>query len=404
MKADISNYFVKTVKAGAVQVDYWDSKLAGFGLRVNPKGKKTWQVYYRVAGVQRRKKIGTYPVMSAEDARGTALSVLGDAERGTDARAEELKAKAAAQQAQREARQAVYFADLAQLYLEKHASNKAERSRREDERIIGHDLLPAWKGLLVKEITRRDIRTVIDAVAKRGPVMANRTVALISKLLNFAVQEEIIETIPPLKGLRVKESARERVLSEDEIAAFWLALEADGRDAADFFELSLLTAQREGEIHDMTTGELDLERGWWSLPGSRTKSGRPHRVPLVGRALEILKRRAAASGDGYIFPWSHDGRPNVSRELRPIREAAKLEHFTVHDLRRTAASHLARLGIAESTISKILNHAPKGVTAQVYNQYGYDAEKRAALLQWDRELTRITTGDQIADRKVVAIG
>lgn len=148
----------------------------------------------------------------------------------------------------------------------------------------------------------------------------------------------------------------------------------------------------------MHRNEPDLTRRWWSLPGSRTKSGRPHRVPLVGKALEIVQRR----GGEFVFPWAHGTRPQIARELHPIRESAGVEHFTVHDLRRTAASHMARIGIAESTISKILNHAPKGVTAQVYNQDGYDAEKRAALLAWDRELTRIVSGEPTAE-KVVSI-
>ena len=405
MKAKLSESYVKALKPPASsQIDYWDEGFTGFGVRVSERGRRTWQCLFRVNGIQRRKKLGTWPIMNFDKARAAAIVMLGNAQQGIDAVEEGRKAK-------RDAREAVSFEELAERYLEWAKKNKSERSRHEDARIINLDLLPAWKGLMVREITRRDIRDVLAAIEARsagqpkgGAIMINRTVALISKLLNFAVEEEIISMVPPLKGLRSKEVARERSLSEEEIRAFWLAVEdpESNPNAADFFKLSLLTAQREGEIHDMTTRELDLERGWWNLPASRTKARRAHRVPLVGKALEIVRRLAAASDDGFLFPWSHDSRPQVMRELHPIRERAGVEAFTAHDLRRTATTHMRRLGLRE-TVSRILNHAPKDITDRVYDQYAYDAEKRAALLAWDREVSRIVSGQEPTAEKVVSI-
>src|SRR5215472_8114781 len=141
----------------------------------------------------------------------------------------------------------------------------------------------------------------------------------------------------------------------------------------------------------MTWPEVDLENGWWMLPGSRAKNGLAHRVPLENQALEILCNLKNPESDPvFVFRGGKRGQAiaNLQKRMHAIRERTGICDFKFHDLRRTAASHMTGLGIPRLVVSKILNHAEQGVTA-VYDRHSYDAEKREALLKWDLQVAEI---------------
>ncbi|MNY15933.1 Prophage CP4-57 integrase [compost metagenome] len=221
---------------------------------------------------------------------------------------------------------------------------------------------------------------------------------------------------------RATEKASERALSDDEIKRVWAAIEqlsstepehvSSAEAARDILKLTLLTAQRGGEVKSMAWKELDLEAGWWSIPSSRAKNARSHRVPLSGPALDILKIRKAqadtrlathkaideeAKPEVWVFPGrGAENEGHVTEIKKAIANARKSSgcDWTPHDLRRTASTGMGKLNILPSTISRVLNHKDADVpdVTWVYLQYQYDAAKRQALDAWAKKLSGILTG------------
>jgi integrase len=387
---NLTDLTVRAIKPPANgQEAHWDEKLKGFGLRVSQGGSKTWVITYRHNGRMRWLKLGSCPVLSLAEAREQAKSKLADVQKGVDVAS-----------AKKAARDADSFAELCDRYLNEHARPKKKPgSAYEDKRIINRELLPKWGGRKAHEITRKNVIELINRIAMRSdkpaPVVANRTLALISTIFNFGVDNEIVESNPAARVRKPGvEHQRDRVLNEDEIRRVWGALEAETGQTRSIFRLALLTAQRKGEIVGMKKDELDLDAGWWTIAAERTKNGLAHRVPLTPQATQILLEMNAAAGEErLIFRGGRIGRPltNLQKPIRRIKKESKVD-FRIHDLRRTAASLMTGIGIPRLVVSKLLNHVERGITA-VYDRHSYDAEKRASLLRWERRLVEIISGE-----------
>jgi integrase len=386
----------------ASQVDYWDESLPRFGLRVSPGGRKTWIVFYRHNGRMRRMTLGVYPHTSLAEARSKAKDALHAVDHGSDP----ATTKA-------EERSAETFADLAREYAERHA--KFKRSGREDLRLLygspqkkktgkrPHEpIVNRWGAMKVKDITRRDVRALLDDIAQRAPIMANRTLALVRKMFNFAIEHSWLETNPCQMIKRMApDRQRDRVLSEEEVRKFWAALDEEHPIIVALFKIRLLTAQRGGEVHGATWSEMDFDSGWWTIPAERAKNGLAHRVPLSPPALKILKELKSKAGDSeWVFPSTRKAGPHINHAQKAIERIVKRSgvEFRGHDLRRTAASLMVGAGVPRLVVSKILNHVETGVTA-VYDRHGYDLEKRAALDFWGKRVERILANKR--DAKVL---
>lgn len=383
---------IQNLKPKAQRYEEWEGN--GFGVRVTPRGTRSFVCLFRFEGKPRRLTLGTYPTMTlaeAHQAHGEAMKKL---EQGIDPGAEAVVERA-------EDRQAPTVAVLADEYLEKWAKPR-KRSWREDERILKKDVLPEWGRRKAREITRRDVIRLLDGIVDRGAgIMANRTLAAIRKMFNFAVGRDIVPVSPCLAvRAPAPEQRRDRVLTTDEIRALWHGLDgakmAEGTKLA--LKLQLVTAQRKVEIVSATWEEIDLTDKWWTIPPDKAKNKMAHRVPLSPLALELLQAAKNIVGDSpWIFPS-----PQTDRHITPeaVDHALRrhgLEHlgftFWVHDLRRSAASHMTGMGISRLVVSKILNHVEKGVTA-VYDRHSYDREKRQALETWGRKLQDIVEGTE----------
>lgn len=144
--------------------------------------------------------------------------------------------------------------------------------------------------------------------------------------------------------------------------------------------------------------DIDLETGWWTIPAEVAKNKMAHRVPLSQMALNIIQeQKKAAATSEYVFPSKKKSTGHVryfQKSFSKVRSCSGLEDVTMHDLRRTAASHMTGMGVSRLVVAKILNHAEQGVT-HVYDRHGYDAEKRIALEKWDARLQQILTGQQV---------
>jgi integrase len=432
--------FIKSIKPPrSGRAEYWDTSLAGFGLRVTQAGRKTWFVRYRHNGRLLRYTVGTYPTLELADAREQAGDVLHAVAKGRDPQAEK-----------RAESRAETFRELADEYLEKHAK-KRKRSWRKDELAIERDLLPAFSHRKAKSIKRQDVIRLLEGIVERGaPIQANRTLEILRKMFNWAVAREVVEVNPcAMVEKPSPEHRRDRVLSDPEIMAVWQATETEKTHAQAMYRLLLLTAQRPGEVPKMRWPDIAGE--WWTIPGEFTKNGLPHRVPLSSQARAILKEIKPESQESpWVFPsprkeaeigntwkatvrirdratvllWGQDGDARVRRllarlrrkldraptadECRATAKAEKIElppgfDFVPHDLRRTAASRMTGdLGISRLTVSKVLNHTESGVTA-VYDRHSYDREKREALTAWGRRLERIVSAQALAEPKVVEL-
>ena len=232
--------------------------------------------------------------------------------------------------------------------------------------------------------------------------MANRILALVRKMFNFAIEHDWLDVNPCHMVKRVvRERPRDRVLTEDEIRAVWAALDVEHPVMAGLIRLRLLTAQRGGELHGARWDEVDLTSGWWTIPGDRSKNRLSHRVPLspqrfASSGIFRLPREHVARDDGepelspWVFPSTRMTGPHVHHAQKAFERlvARSGVKFRGHDLRRTAASLMVGGGVPRLVVSKILNHVETGVTA-VYDRHSYDPEKRAALDYWGNRLEQI---------------
>lgn len=361
--------------------DYMDESLPNFGVRAHHSGLKVFFVRYTGEdGKRRRIKVGPYPTLSLADARDQAKEIIGRIARGEDPQLEKVVD-----------REAITFGDLAAEYLELHAKRK-KRSWAEDERILNADLLPAWRRRKAGKIGRRDVGELLDGIVERGsPIMANRTKALISKIYVFGMGRDLVENNPAYGvPTPAKNRQRDRVLNEDEIRAFWRALDGVDQVMATTFKMRLLTAQRGVEVLSMRWEQIHGE--WWTIPADVAKNGLAHRVPLSAQARILIDHLRGSTGHSVWVFASRQKKGShlktVTRATGRIAAAAGIDDFTAHDLRRTSASHMTSLGIPRLVVSKILNHAESGVTA-IYDRYGYDSEKLGALGKWGAEVERI---------------
>ncbi len=393
------------------RVEYWDDNVTGLSIRVSEAGRKTWSVVYRINGRLRRYTIGVHPVVGLADARRKAAAALIQVASGADPAA----AKVAA-------RRAETFAELAAEYIENHA--KFKKRGDEDRRVLYGSphkkrtgkrphigLVKRWGTRKVRDLTRRDVRELLDEVAKRGPIMANRTLAIVRKVFNFAIERDWLDVNPCHMVKRVvRERPRDRVLTEDEIRAVWSALDGEQPLMATLVRLRLLTAQRGGEMLGARWEEVDLTTGWWTIAGDRSKNGLSHRVPLSPQALCLFKelhtgreatRRPNEDGVPELSPWVFPSTRKIGPHIHHAQKAFERlvarsgVKFRGHDLRRTAASLMVGGGVPRLVVSKILNHVETGVTA-VYDRHSYDPEKRAALDYWGSRLEEIVSAEQPA--------
>ena len=391
-KGGLTDAVVRSLKAEPgerlVRKDNGRGGERGLEIRVTDKGVKTWSVrYYRPSDGERvRIKLGTFPAMSLEDARKECRAVRVSLDRNEDPSIAREKRKGADT-----------FRTLAEEYLAKYAKNK--RSRAETRRILEREWFPAIGAMKAGEVERLTITKVLEDIAlvREAPVASNRALAAIRGVYNWAVETGRLERTPVVKVKRKgEEEPRTRFLNLHEIRTLWTALASlpISDEVKDIVRLCLITGQRVGEVAGLRRSELNLDTSTWLLPKDRTKNGLPHLVPLTDAALAIITPRMKGRGQ-LLFPGRASGAAPVlssapNKALQRHMDRIGIPPFTVHDLRRTVNTHMARLGIDAQARSRILNHVSgrkASVTEAVYNSHSYDLEKRAALETWAREFT-----------------
>jgi len=397
---------IRTLKLppGVIDRVFFDEDLPGFGLRVRASGVHTWMIQYAIAKRTRRVVLGLLSALDPGKARATAQKLLAQVRLGKDPAADKAHARAAA---------ADTFGALLPRFLRYQSARLRPRSYVETERYLTVDAKPLH-GSPIEAVTRR---TIADRLAKTeessGAVTRNRVRSALSAYFTWLAREGYVDANPVAFTNKAEETARDRVLSDEELRIIWQAL-ADDQFGA-IVKILMLTGMRRDEAGGLRWNELSPTLPLITLPPERTKNEREHLVPLSNPVREILRaqpRRAMADGT----PWEHvfgnaagRGFQNYSRakaelDARIAAAGHELEHWTLHDFRRSLSTALHdRFGVLPHVVETILGHAGghKSGVAGTYNKALYLEERRRALERWGAHIIELVTGkrDKGGDRR-----
>lgn len=414
---------VEKLKPEAVRREIPDTKPSGLYLIIQPTGSKSWAVRYRFGGRSRKLTLGSYPALDLVKARKRASDALTAAADGKDPAALKIKDREAARLAERD-----LFSELAKDFILKKLRRNERRTWRETASLLGLRAIPdkpdefelvrkaddkkgrgrkrtrdglayRWRNRTVHDITKRDVSDELDALA---PIMANRTLSALKNMFGWLIERGVLAS-SPIAGMKppTKEETRERVLTDDEIKLLWKAADDTGYPFGPFTKLLLLTAARRDEVAGMTEDEIDLDAKTWTIPKERAKNKKAHVVPLSDTAVAVIEALPKIVGqDGLLFTMTgvtpisgfSKARNALHAKMLELADGEEIPHWVFHDLRRTAASGMAKLKVAPHVIEAVLNHQSgtiRGI-AKVYNRNTYEPEKRVALDAWARYIEHLT--------------
>ncbi len=372
-----------------------DGLLRGLYLVCQPSGARSWAVRYRnAAGTPRKHTLGTYPAIDLRSARELAQQALIEVAKGSDPAADRKAARTGAKvPTDRD-----IVEKVADQFIERYAKANT-KSWAETKRILDKEVVAVWRGRHLAAIGRADVHDLLDGVVDRGsPVMANRVLAALRKMCSWAVDRGIITT-SPCAGIKAPtaERSRDRVLTDDELRGVWTACDAIGWPFGALVKILLLTGQRRDEVGKMRWSEIDLDGKLWVLPKERSKNAQAHTVPLSEPVLAILAGLPRIGASDFVFTVT--GRTAVSRfsgakeridALLAAAHGEPVPAWVFHDLRRTAATGMARLGTALPVVERVLNHVFGGIVG-VYQKHGFADEKRHALTAWAAFVERLVS-------------
>ncbi|MEW5963040.1 MAG: tyrosine-type recombinase/integrase [Pseudomonadota bacterium] len=358
--------------------------LPGLCVRISKGGAKTFCLYYRLKGdrLRRRRTLGRYPEVTLKEARDLAYEVRTRLRNGEPVDTTPPPATNTTH------RSKTSFASVVDDFCALHCAVKNKPGTAlETRRQLDVDFVSRWGARQIRDITRRDVTDVLDAILERGsPSAANHALAAVRKLFAWSLRRGLVD-MSPCFGLDMpsNHNSRDRFHTDDEIRCIWRALETEGYPYQQIVQLLLLTGQRRGEVAGMRWSEIDFDRALWTLPARRTKSNRAHEVPLSLQAVAILKAIPRRHGE-LVFVADDKPVPvsGFSKRKRRLDAVCAIPPWSLHDLRRTVATGMGRLGVDPHIVRRILNHSPRdidGITA-VYNRFAYLDQKRAALDTW----------------------
>ena len=382
----------------------------GLRLRVSPTGRKVWRYRYRnrTTGALEVVTLGEYPRMGLAEARAEVERQRAIANEHGSARdyhkAERTeKHRALAAKVVTDERAGYTVEKMVGQYLDE--ASVGLKSWHEVDRALRKYVVAEIGATPAHEVTRKDVIALLDKLSKRGKrVQANRVLAYFRRCCNWAIGKDKLSANPCAMIERHAEQAKERYLSDAEIARFLTNLPDSGIDdtIADVYRMILLTGVRPGEAAGIALADIDSDAGAIRLPD--TKAGRPHVVPLSTEARAIIDRRKSEEAK-WLFPMASDPKKHIRPDAlpEPLREALQglgIMRTTPHDLRRTFGTGLARLGAPRLLLSLALNHAVQGVTS-VYDRHGYEKELRQWFDAWGKHVDGLVKAAQKKAQRAV---
>jgi len=366
-RAKLTKTFVNSARPASGEIIYWDTEVHGFGLRVTPAGAKSYVLRTRLGkgrdGKPIKPTIGKAGDLTPEQARGIAREWKVSAAQGVNP-LDQIKAEA----------DAPTVAELCEAFMK--ARGRRKRSATGDQWMIDKYIAPRkLSSKRVKDVKRGDI-VELHTSMEATPYQANRVLALLSTMFNFAVGMEWIDKSPVSGVKKFDEEKRDRYLSTDELGRLRDALDCyvtergdrDAKDAADIIRLLVLTGARKGEVLSAQWSQFDLDAGVWVKPSSHTKQKKIHRVPLSPQALAVLEsvreRKAKTSDHLFPAPGGRGRRGDIKSAWADITKRAGLDDVRVHDLRHTYASLLVGAGVSLHIVGGLLGHSQAQTTAR----------------------------------------
>lgn len=396
-----------------------DPELKGYGLKVTPGGGKTYFLEYRMGGrgaPKGRITIGRHgSPWTPDKARERAKELLELVRRGINPVSHKAEQNRLAVD--------LAFRSYADLFVEKYAKRHQVRSWQQAQRVLNHDIKPVLKDRPLHEIGRGEIKRLLEDLAGRAPALARYAHATLRKLFRWAVDRGDIERSPMTEMTPpAPVISRDRVLTDDELRAVWYATVSLNKPFDAFFRLLVLTGQRRSEVAGMSWAELDRASATWTISADRAKNGLAHVVPLSAPVLVELGRLATSSKDERhkgSDNWPETGLVLTTTGKTPIsgitkakktldvaiaktRDNGALPDWRIHDLRRTLATGLQRLGTRLEVTEAIMNHVSgsRAGIVGVYQRHSWSEEKRAALDSWGAYVERLTGAAQCPSNAV----
>jgi integrase len=358
---------------GKKEALFWDDSIPGFGIRFREGGSSRWIYQYAIGQQQRRM---TFKV--AMDDFATARAMVKEAA----AKVALGKDPAADKHASKE-RAVETFAWAMEQFLAAKKPETKPLYHNEMERHLRKDA----KRLHRLQLDGIDRRTIADLLNSIKGLTRNRVRASLSGLFNFAMREGWCPSNPVLATRRLEERSRDRVLSPAELDTIYSVAD-DGTEFGDIIRLLILTAARRSEIGGLRWDEIDWDTGEITIAAERTKNSIAHVIPMSNAVMQILKARYDDENRGdrqFVFGLRDSGFGGWSKAKTELdKRLSAVADFHLHDLRRTAATRMADIGIHPHHIEAVLNHISghKGGVAGVYNRSSYASEKRIALNKW----------------------
>ena len=371
MLAKITKSVVDRLQPGSM---VWDTQVIGFGARKQLRHAH-YLLRYRIAGRQRFTSIGKHgSPWTPDTARREATRLLGVVASGVDPASER-------------ATPSETFAAELERYIERKRTVLRPRSLIEIERYLRVQC-KSLHGMGLNEIDRRCVALVLAEIEQRsGPVARNRARTSLSAFFSYAIQEGLIDGVNPTSGTAKADegNGRDRVLSEAELKQVLAALGDD--PFSEIIRVLVLTGMRRNEVGGLRWDEIDLDRGLIVLPPNRVKNGRQHELPISNQVRAVLERQPRRNEWVWGCEWSSwsETKSKLDRRLNGIAP------WTIHDCRRSAATHLAELGTTPHVIEAILNHytGHRAGVHGIYNRARYADEMKSALQAWGDYIDRL---------------
>ena len=379
----------------------FDDEQRGLGVRVTASGAKSYLAQYALAGAKRRIPLGSCDAIPLAAAREATKVVMGEVAKGNDPAAD--RKEAALRAGRKAAHDALTLEALLEQWDALHLADRRERYRAEAVRAIKIAFASSLKSPAA-DLSRSTVVRVLDSLARQDkPAMASRTAAYGRAAYHWAVKRGSLAVNPFANLPQAPLARRERVLTNEELHAVWRATEEPGPFNA-IVRMLILTGQRREEAAGMTWGELDADLSTWSIPGRRAKNGVTHIVPLPSQAQAILRATPRREGTDLVFPGERGMFSGWSKSKDRLDQRCGIFNWTLHDLRRTAATGLQKLGVRLEVTEAILNHVAgsRAGIVGVYQRHHWADEKRAALVAWGAHVAAIVEGRE-AEENVTPI-
>ena len=417
-KAPITKRTVDAAQPAAAEYVIWDDggkeTVKGFGLKVTPAGGKVYLFQYRLARpgkaeatAPRKYTIGKHGALTPDQARTRAKELAAMVEHGIDPRQRELDAHAAKDETERQAAEKLRlegelaFEKVAERWLEEYETDHRPTSVGQAKVSVRKYLTPKLVGKPMPHITKADLQAALDAIPSKQKASRQQVFAYTSILFRWALERgDISENPVPSMAKPKVPKARDRVLTDDELRTVWKATETLRSPLGAFYRLLMLTGQRREEVAGMTWAQIDRALATWIIPADKAKNGVAHIVPLAPSVVGELDRLAlarqiatkVAKPDAKRWPKAgpvisirgkvalscfSQARTALDAEVLEVRkDQGALEPWRVHDLRRTMATGLQRLGVRFEVTEAVLNHvsgARAGV-AGIYQRHDWAEE------------------------------